>query len=655
MPDFATLLERVFQTVYTDIDGVAQGLNYSSTALDSTGDMKRDIVNITNDTYTYDVTGVGTADSPGPGTHYSVNDLVMAFVLNKCFGSSSFDAWDIVYNLQDAFGMLTNSDLADAIEASLVEEEVKATANVTPVSGSLIGKLPAAQSPGDDKGRVDEMFRSLLSMDPQRFYKNGTQIAGLFETNTDAAGSGNWCLGVGDKIEIPVRLYFRAPVTVLSVVDNAKNPSSATPDHVETVFIKGEGSTFDATDASEVAAADRGNVMSLRLQLVCSAPVMDYPATRSSSEDLVANPLLLQVVNKTSLVFYYGPHYPIQTAIAVVVAGGTAPYTYLIRGGLLPPGITIDSLTGIITFDPTDPNAVPGRWELIPVAINDTTSNAVQANINITVDGVAGSSAPPSSLTLGAPTSQQNTNPITSLGNNNYSISGYTQSTMNINNADRIDFNPQLITGTWVITAAVNSAGTSTTPTIPTTPNNNTVSYDPSFGELVLHSGDPLYPPGSTVVFTATCTRASDGAVGTTILNVPMPLTEIVPRLVMDQSDTSISLDPSQITSGIYTYNVGDNVSIQTASPGSQYITVVGVPAAAGYDIHVSVSSGLGQATWNSASSQIDITTNVNIGNQNTIGKGFTFTYEDSTGAKMPLGITSGNDELMVNVIDEYQ
>jgi hypothetical protein len=519
MPSFITMLERAFQTAYTDIDGVAQGLNYSSPALDSTGDMKRDVVNITNESYIYDPTGAGTS-TPVANQHYSVNDLVMAFVLNKCFGSSSFDAWDVVYNLQDAFGMLSNQDLATAIKDSLQEEEDKATANVAPI------KSVNDQLPGDDKGRVDEMFRSLLSMDPQRFYKNGSQIPGLFESNPDVAGSGNWCLGVGDKIEIPVRLYFRAPVTVLSVVDNAKNPSSATPDQVETVFIKGEGIAFDATNPAHVAAADRGNAMSLRLQLVCSAPVMDYPVTRSSSEE-IGSVLDLQVVNKTSLVFYYGAHYPTQTAIAVVVAGGTAPYTYSFQGkgtSGSPPGVSIDSTTGIISFDPTDPAAIGGRWD-ITISIT-AQSGSINTDIFITVDSSAGST--PSGgggLIMPAPTSTLNFSNMSPTGNNTYSIGGYNQSLLNNSSADLINFNSTNITGTWSITASVDGG----TPfPVATLAQINIVRYTASTGELTLTSADPLYPPTSTVVFTATLTRTSDGAVGSTVLTVLMPITELI-------------------------------------------------------------------------------------------------------------------------------
>jgi hypothetical protein len=363
MPTFTEMLERAFGSAYTDLDAVAEGLNYSSPALDSTGDMKRSD-NITNYTWAYDDKGAGT-DTLVSNQHYSVNDLVMAFVLNKCFGSSAYDAWEIVYNLPDAFGMLTDLQLATAINDSLQAEEDKAEANVLPT------KTLATQSPGDDKGRVDEMFRALLSMDPQRFYKNGTQIDGLFETSPDTDGSGNWCLGVGDKIEIPVRLYFRAPVTVLSVVDNAKNPSSATPDQVETVFIKGEAAAFDATDATEVAAADRGNVMSLRLQILCSDPVMAPGVTRATSEDVAATPPAPAVAVAVNPIFYDGANYKTQKAIAVVFAnlGDTTDWeiTTATDGDLVAiVGLSFSFLNGVLelTYDPSVASSIPSVTEV---------------------------------------------------------------------------------------------------------------------------------------------------------------------------------------------------------------------------------------------------------------------------------------------------
>jgi hypothetical protein len=397
MPTFTEMLERAFGSAYTDLDGVASGLNYSSPALDSTADMKRDNT-IVNNTYDYGPTGVGTVSSVSPtGTHYSVNDLVMAFVLNKCFGSSAYDAWEIVYNLPDAFGMLTDLQLASAITLSLAEEEVKATANVVPI------KSVDDQLPGDDKGRVDEMFRALLSMDPQRFYKNGAQIPGLFESNPDVAGSGNWCLGVGDKIEIPVRLYFRAPVTVLSVVDNAKNPSSATPDQVETIFIKGEAAAFDATDATEVAAADRGNLMSLRLQILCSDPVMVDGVTRATSEDVAATPPAPAVAVAVNPIFYDGANYKTQKAIAVVFANLGAATDWEIES------VTDTTLLAIAGLTYTFANSVLELTYDPSVASSAASVNTVSVLLDYIGTPVAPAVAPtppaakPITITISAP------------------------------------------------------------------------------------------------------------------------------------------------------------------------------------------------------------------------------------------------------------
>jgi hypothetical protein len=318
----------------------------------------------------------------------------MAFVLNKCFGSSAFDTWDVVYNLEDAFGMLTNVQLANAITNSLVDEEAKA----------VMALANSPQLPGDDKGRVDEMFRALLSIDPQRFYKNGSQIPGLFETNTDVAGAGNWCLGVGDKIEIPVRLYFRAPVTVLSVVDNVKNPSSATPDEVETVFIKGAntalfepltGAPLVGTTAAELAAeAKNGNMMSLRLQITCSSPVLPAGETRATSEVSGATPTP-GVAVAVNPIFYDGANYGTQKAIAIVYANlgsGTWVPDYGVSG--LPTGVSgeLNGSVLTLTYDPLVGSAnTPGLGAVsVSVTISGGTGAAPPAQtIKITI------SAPP--------------------------------------------------------------------------------------------------------------------------------------------------------------------------------------------------------------------------------------------------------------------
>ena len=701
IPTFERMLERCLGAPYTDLDGVATALNYSSDALDTSDDVKRDQC---VDNYTWDYTGLGASPqtavvSAPTGKHYGANDLVMAFVLNKCFGASAFDAYDIVYNLEDAFGMLTSAQLAAAITASMQEEEALAAAAVLPA------KEVSNQLPGDNKGLVDEMFRALLSIDPQRFYKNGKQIKGLFETNyvcsgavfkgtiagstltvlsvtsgrlslgavltTDlvngveagliitamapgtigGAGSytlskaittaitastnmtidqdiqglqgsvtksgsdytlnvtttltgavviadgsaingpglprgttvtailptapatvvsqyilvlpavqgindgqilganhyftvptpdpdanGNWCLAVGDKIEVPIKLYFRAPVTVLSVVDGAKNPSSATPDQVETVFIKGEnGAAFDSSNADNVAAADRGNVMAVRLQIVCSAPAISPPSTRSSAEDHAA---LLQVVNQSSLIFYKGKHYPIQTAIGVVAAGGVGPYTYAFTpsgtydvvaamAGLTgPPGVTISS-SGLFTFDPTGVAAAAGRWKVnLTITDSAATPASVTTDIYISVEDSLGNTngpaptGPPSGLTMHAPTS---TNGITITATGSSYTMAYTA--IVDYDGDVINFNPNSDPGTW---SALGYIGGNSTNIInfSSTQAANTVWMNATTGVLHLDINDAQFPPGSQI--NVTVTRTYLGASGITVLSFSIPLTELV-------------------------------------------------------------------------------------------------------------------------------
>ena len=571
VPTFKEMISRCLDSPYSDLDGVATGLNYSSEALDETADMKRDqCVN----NYDWDYTGLALATPTAPtstptATHYSANDLVMAYVLNKCFGSSAFDSYGVIYNLDDGFGMLTSEQLAEAIRASLQEEDDKAKDATMPIMEV------DTQQPGDDKGQVDAMFRSLLSIDPQRFYRTGRQITGLFETNyiaketrfradldalgvltnitvlsgtmvngakvqrssgtsllpTDAVlvldpngidwtitsasltsisgsfpvvtagefhtcedivsclgtvaggvltvdeylvgteltngallsgigvpagyiiggrttvgnytanpvvkdtypiippvvngnpaanfadittvtyfttptadpdASGNWCLAIGDKIEIPVRLYFRAPVTVLSVVDGAKNPSSATPDQVETVFIKGQtksdGTLFDSRSAADVAAADRENIIALRLQIVCSAPLISSK-TLATSED-VTIPLANQIVNFVNPIFYKGPNYATQKAIVLVYAGeafatGNTTFTSSLSTTAVP-GLSAGLNGNVvqITFNPVTATAVTGQTETYTITctltpIGGSSQTPIVKDIKVTV------SAPP--------------------------------------------------------------------------------------------------------------------------------------------------------------------------------------------------------------------------------------------------------------------
>jgi hypothetical protein len=291
---FTDELAKAFAGVYTDLDGVANGLNFSSSALDNSESVTRDVSLLNAVT----------------GTRYSANDLVMAYLMYKCFGSSSYDPTDVIYNVDDAYNMLDSQQLAQLITASLEAEDALANAAVLPN-----GKVVSQQLPGDNKGQVDAMFRGFLAADPMRYFMDGKQIPGLFETNfvqspNDRPGSGNWCLTVGDKIEVPLKLVFRAPVSVLSVQDNVQNPSSATPDSVQTTMIAGEVATFDCTSQK----ANIANIIPIRLQITCGTPV----AQGSGSTSAPGASLPLSISTSSSVIFYTPKNYGLQNAIALV-------------------------------------------------------------------------------------------------------------------------------------------------------------------------------------------------------------------------------------------------------------------------------------------------------------------------------------------------
>ena len=377
---FEELLTWALGSSMTDVDGVANGLNYSSEALDTYNDSKRDTA----------IVNVDASGTTIPDKHYSANDLVMAYVLFKCFGSSAFDAADIIYNLEDAFGMLSSAALAAAVKESLKLEDDEALLVLAQTEEPKLG----------NRGKVDEMFRALLAADPQRFMKNGKQIDGLFETNaadasgnSDESGAGNWCLKVGDIIEVPIKLYFTAPVTVLSVTDEVRQPSSDSPANPETVVIKGQpgADAETAYDPNEegAAVAARENTMSVRLQLLCSAP--RGANSGATSEVGAATTPALKVVTQMNLIFYNGPNYPAQSAIAVLTSGGTVAPSYAFDASGAPAGVTI-ATNGVLTFDRsvTGASAITGRHAVTIVATS--ASESVSADIFISIDDGTGSS-----------------------------------------------------------------------------------------------------------------------------------------------------------------------------------------------------------------------------------------------------------------------
>jgi hypothetical protein len=223
---FDTILSNSLSKVYTDIDGMTNGLNFSSAILDANNDSR-----------------------VRKGGNVLANDIVMCYVIYKCYGSSSAPTEGVVYNLQDAQDMLSNGALVSAIHTSMSTEET------------------LTNNPGVDKGSIDAMFRDLLAADPSRFFDAaGRQIPGLFETvaNTDARGS--WCFVENDKIEIAVQMRFVNAVTRHAV---------------------GEGE-----DTTQTVVIPAGSTFKIRLQLVAT----DTPSGAAQKQEVAEANTSAQIV-----------------------------------------------------------------------------------------------------------------------------------------------------------------------------------------------------------------------------------------------------------------------------------------------------------------------------------------------------------------------
>ena len=209
-------LAAAMNTSYTDTDAVTDKLTFDSSALTLNSDARI-----------------------REGGAVSANDLLMAYVLYKVYGSTTAPTEDVVFNLQDAHGMLSSADYAAAIVAAFNNSESQSNAN------------------GNEKGAVDAMFRDLLAGDPLRFFDaSGAQVAGLFEVNTDASSSGTWNLVDGDKIEVKTLFTFEHAVTLRTSLDVAQNLGNvATQSNDETVYIAA-GSTLSIR--LQIAASDSG-------------------------------------------------------------------------------------------------------------------------------------------------------------------------------------------------------------------------------------------------------------------------------------------------------------------------------------------------------------------------------------------------------------
>ena len=215
---FSDIVLDSLNKVYNDLDGNTDGLNFSSYIFDANVDSR----------------------TRGCGGKVSSNDLVMAYILYKCYGASACPTANVVYNLEDAQAMLSSGAVSMSITTSFEEDEAMANLG------------------GTDLGAVDSMFRNMLASAPLRFFQaNGTQIPGLFETNfvcppSDPPAQGSWQFMENDILELRLTFAFQQPVAHESV-DSVGSQSTNT-------VIKA-GDTFSirlqilATDTSSGAAA----------------------------------------------------------------------------------------------------------------------------------------------------------------------------------------------------------------------------------------------------------------------------------------------------------------------------------------------------------------------------------------------------------------
>lgn len=222
---FSYILANTLSKYYTDIDGVSNGLNFGSAILDANLDP-----NIRQD------------------GKISSNDLIMAYVIYKLYGSSASPTQNIIFNLQDAYGMLTNSTLISSIETSLRTEEASPNA-----------------------GAVNEMFQDLLAQDPTRFFDAaGKQIPGLFEVNTTTAATGPWHFVENDRIELNIQFTFSNPVTMAA----------------------------SATVASVATTIAAGTTFKIRLQLLATNTPTAASALVTAAAEAKAQELLRQVAEQ---------------------------------------------------------------------------------------------------------------------------------------------------------------------------------------------------------------------------------------------------------------------------------------------------------------------------------------------------------------------
>jgi hypothetical protein len=204
--NFKAAIISALNAGHVDVDGVTSGLHFGSDNLSTNPDAR-----IRKD---------GAV---------SANDIPLCFVLNKLYGSSAASTLDMVYNLEDAYDMLSSEAVATAIVTSLKANEATT---------------------------VDRMFRDLVAADPHRFFDaSGIPAVGMFETNDDVIGSGSWKLADGDILEIKTKFIFKSKVTRRGVAGNAQDLTGASPAAEKEQIIINPGDYFFVRIQLKMSAA----------------------------------------------------------------------------------------------------------------------------------------------------------------------------------------------------------------------------------------------------------------------------------------------------------------------------------------------------------------------------------------------------------------
>jgi hypothetical protein len=167
-------------------------------------------------------------------------------------------------------------------------------------------------------------------------------------------------------------------------------------------MIPGEAATFDCTSQKAAIA----NVIPIRLQITCGTPV----GVGSGSTSAPDTALPLSIATSSSAIFYTPKNYGAQNAIAVVAAGGTAPYTYsMVAPADMSAGVVIDPVTGVLSFNAkaVAEGAAPvnkwGKWA-VPVTVADAVGASVIKYVNVSLED--GNGASDNSLWIAAQSSK---------------------------------------------------------------------------------------------------------------------------------------------------------------------------------------------------------------------------------------------------------